>query len=78
MRFVISIILGLDIYSERLVNEGIVTQDDVKNVRDKYEKICEDAFELAKKETSIKVRYNNTTWVNTFLALFLMNTSHFP
>lgn len=48
-------ILGLDIYSDRLVNEGIVTQDDVKNVRDKYEKICEEAFELAKKETHIKV-----------------------
>lgn len=51
----ISIRSGLEIYSDKLVNEGIVTQDDVKSVREKYEKICEEAFELAKKETHIKV-----------------------
>lgn len=45
----------LEIYSDRLVNEGIVTKDDVASVREKYEKICEEAFELAKKETHIKV-----------------------
>lgn len=57
----------LDIYSERLVNEGIVTQDDVKNVRDKYEKICEDAFELAKKETHIKYKdWLDSPWSGFF------------
>lgn len=47
--------IGLEIYSDKLIKEGIVTPEDVKNVRDKYEKICEEAFELAKKETHIKV-----------------------
>lgn len=46
---------GLEVYSDKLIKEGIVTPEDVKNVRDKYEKICEEAFELAKKETHIKV-----------------------
>lgn len=46
---------GLEIYSEKLIKEGIVTPEDVKSVRDKYEKICEEAMELAKKETHIKV-----------------------
>lgn len=46
---------GLEIYSDKLVNEGIVSTDDVKTVKDKYEKICEEAFDLAKKETHIKV-----------------------
>lgn len=57
----------LDIYSEQLVNEGIVTQEDVKNVRDKYEKICEDAFELAKKETHIKYKdWLDSPWSGFF------------
>lgn len=46
---------ALEIYSDKLVKEGIVSPDDVKSVRDKYEKICDEAFELAKKETHIKV-----------------------
>lgn len=45
----------LEIYSDRLVKEGIVSKEDVESVRDKYEKICEEAFLLAKKETHIKV-----------------------
>lgn len=47
--------IGLEIYSEKLIKEGIVSPEDVKSVRDKYEKICEEAMELAKKETHIKV-----------------------
>lgn len=49
---------GLEIYSEKLIKEGIVTTEDVKSVRDKYEKICEEAMELAKKETHIKVGHD--------------------
>ncbi|XP_037040337.1 2-oxoglutarate dehydrogenase, mitochondrial isoform X1 [Bradysia coprophila] len=57
----------LDIYSERLVNEGIVTQEDVKNVRDKYEKICEEAFLLAKQETHIKYKdWLDSPWSGFF------------
>jgi len=43
----------LDIYSEKLVSEGIVTQDEVKAVVDKYEKICEEAYKKAQDETQI-------------------------
>lgn len=46
---------ALQIYSDKLIKEGIVSPEDVESVRDKYEKICEEAFELAKKETHIKV-----------------------
>lgn len=52
-------IVGLEIYSDKLIKEGIVSTEDVKNVRDKYEKICEEAFDLAKKETHIKVSKHN-------------------
>lgn len=57
----------MDIYSERLVNEGIVTQEDVKSVRDKYEKICEEAFLLAKQETHIKYKdWLDSPWSGFF------------
>lgn len=46
---------GLDMYSDKLIQEGVVTPEDVKSVADKYDKICEEALELAKKETHIKV-----------------------
>lgn len=48
-------ISGLELYSERLVKEGIVSIEDLKSVKDKYDQICEEALELAKKETHIKV-----------------------
>jgi len=57
----------LEIYSDKLVNEGIVTQDDVKSVREKYEKICEEAFDLAKKETHIKYKdWLDSPWSGFF------------
>nr|AHB50494.1 oxoglutarate dehydrogenase [Mayetiola destructor] len=57
----------LEIYSEKLIKEGIVTPEDVKSVRDKYEKICEEAFELAKKETHIKYKdWLDSPWSGFF------------
>lgn len=44
----------VDIYSAHLIKEGIVTEQEVKEIKDKYDKICEEAFEKAKKITSIK------------------------
>ena len=43
----------LDLYSEKLINEGVVTKEEVVNVIDKYEKICEEAYKKAGEETQI-------------------------
>uniref|UniRef100_A0A6B2ED08 2-oxoglutarate dehydrogenase complex component E1 n=1 Tax=Phlebotomus kandelakii TaxID=1109342 RepID=A0A6B2ED08_9DIPT len=57
----------LDIYSGKLVEEGVVTNDEVKAVKDKYEKICEEAFELAKTETHIKYKdWLDSPWSGFF------------
>ena len=45
--------LFLDLYSEKLINEGVVTKEEVDNVIDKYEKICEEAYKKAGEETQI-------------------------
>ena len=44
----------LVLYADKLVAEGSVAQYEVKSVIQKYDKICEEAFELAKKQTHIK------------------------
>ncbi|XP_046859710.1 2-oxoglutarate dehydrogenase-like, mitochondrial [Xenia sp. Carnegie-2017] len=41
-------------YGEDLINEGIVTKEEYEAEHDKYEKICEDAFQEGKKITSLK------------------------
>ncbi|TGZ62946.1 hypothetical protein CRM22_007190 [Opisthorchis felineus] len=51
----------LDQYSKKLVAEGIVTEDEYKAEIEKYDKICEDAYELAKKQT---VTYNRS-WLDS-------------
>lgn len=58
---------ALDIYSSRLIQEGVVNAEEVKNVKDKYEKICEEAMELAKKETHIKYKdWLDSPWSGFF------------
>ncbi|KRT86821.1 hypothetical protein AMK59_1592 [Oryctes borbonicus] len=44
----------LDKYSEQLIADGVVTTAEVQDVKEKYEKICEDAFGAARKETHVK------------------------
>jgi 2-oxoglutarate dehydrogenase E1 component len=57
----------LDIYSNQLITEGVVTAEEVKSVRDKYEKICEDAMEQAKTETHIKYKdWLDSPWSGFF------------
>lgn len=57
----------IDIYADQLVKEGVVTKDEVKDVRDKYEKICEDAFQGAKQETHIKYKdWLDSPWSGFF------------
>jgi len=41
----------LDLYSEKLQKEGVVTKEETAAVIDKYEKICEEAFKKAGEET---------------------------
>lgn len=54
-------------YSEQLIKEGVVTEQEVKEVREKYEKICEEAFEAARKETHIKFKdWIDSPWSGFF------------
>ena len=43
----------LDIYAEQLISEGVVTKEEVQDVINKYEKICEDAHRKAGEETQV-------------------------
>ncbi|XP_058835200.1 2-oxoglutarate dehydrogenase complex component E1 isoform X3 [Topomyia yanbarensis] len=57
----------LDIYANQLISEGCVNADEVKAVKDKYEKICEEAFEQAKSETHIKYKdWLDSPWSGFF------------
>lgn len=54
-------------YSEQLIQEGIVTEEEVKDVKDKYDKICEEAFERARQETHIKYKdWIDSPWSGFF------------
>ncbi|XP_049794378.1 2-oxoglutarate dehydrogenase complex component E1-like isoform X2 [Schistocerca nitens] len=58
---------ALDRYADKLINESVVTAEEVKDVRDKYEKICEDALENARKETHIKYKdWLDSPWSGFF------------
>ena len=43
----------LDIYAKQLTDEGIVTKEEVSEVVDKYDKICEEAFKKASTEKQV-------------------------
>lgn len=54
-------------YSEKLLSEGVVTEDDVKEWQDKYDQICNEAFERAQKETHIKYKdWIDSPWSGFF------------
>ena len=48
----------LDIYSKQLIDEGIVTREEVTEVIDKYEKICEEAYKKAGTEKQVRICVN--------------------
>ncbi|KAF7231961.1 hypothetical protein EG68_08376 [Paragonimus skrjabini miyazakii] len=52
---------ALDQYSKKLITEGVVTEEEHMNEVAKYDKICEDAYELAKKQT---VTFNRA-WIDS-------------
>ncbi|KAL4240079.1 hypothetical protein ACF0H5_000873 [Mactra antiquata] len=48
-------------FAEKLINEGIVTQQEYEEEVAKYDNICEEAYRLAKKEISI----SNAEWLDS-------------
>ncbi|KAK6187666.1 hypothetical protein SNE40_005643 [Patella caerulea] len=48
-------------YAEKLINEGVVTQQEYEEEVAKYDKICEEAYVLAKKETAV----SNKDWLDS-------------
>lgn len=50
-----------------MIAEGVVTAEEVKDVKDKYDKICEDAYNQAKQETHIKYKdWLDSPWSGFF------------
>uniref|UniRef100_A0A8D8L8Q2 2-oxoglutarate dehydrogenase complex component E1 n=1 Tax=Cacopsylla melanoneura TaxID=428564 RepID=A0A8D8L8Q2_9HEMI len=57
----------LDKYADKLISEGVCTPEEVKDVKDKYDKICEDAYTNARKETHIKYKdWLDSPWSGFF------------
>ncbi|XP_077285612.1 oxoglutarate dehydrogenase Nc73EF isoform X2 [Arctopsyche grandis] len=66
----------LDIYADQLIKEGTVNAEEVKDVREKYEKICEDAYNQAKQETHIKYKdWLDSPWSGFFEGKDPLNSS---
>lgn len=58
---------ALDKYANSLISQGVVTQEEVKDVKDKYEKICEEAYVNSRKETHIKYKdWLDSPWSGFF------------
>ncbi|XP_072766090.1 2-oxoglutarate dehydrogenase complex component E1 isoform X2 [Anoplolepis gracilipes] len=58
---------ALDKYANTLISDGVVTPEEVKDVKDKYEKICEEAYNNAKQETHIKYKdWLDSPWSGFF------------
>ncbi|CAH8567365.1 unnamed protein product [Schistosoma turkestanicum] len=51
----------LEQYSKKLIDSGIVTEQEYKDEIAKYDQICEDAYELAKKHTVT----HNRAWIDS-------------
>ncbi|KAL0107587.1 hypothetical protein PUN28_014709 [Cardiocondyla obscurior] len=58
---------ALDKYANTLIESTVVTPAEVKDVKDKYEKICEEAYNNAKQETHIKYKdWLDSPWSGFF------------
>ncbi|CAH1388602.1 unnamed protein product [Nezara viridula] len=54
-------------YTEKLLSEGIVSEEEVNDLKAKYEKICQDAFDKAQKETHVKFKdWLDSPWTGFF------------
>ncbi|XP_050423123.1 2-oxoglutarate dehydrogenase complex component E1 isoform X2 [Adelges cooleyi] len=57
----------LDKYAEKLIKEEVVTNEEVKDVWDKYDKICEEAYTTSRQETTIKYKdWLDSPWSGFF------------
>ncbi|XP_017790806.1 PREDICTED: 2-oxoglutarate dehydrogenase, mitochondrial isoform X2 [Habropoda laboriosa] len=57
----------LDKYAKSLIDDCVVTAEEVKDVKDKYEKICEEAYTNARQETHIKYKdWLDSPWSGFF------------
>ncbi|XP_031841222.1 oxoglutarate dehydrogenase Nc73EF isoform X2 [Nomia melanderi] len=57
----------LDKYAKSLINDSVVTEEEVKDVKAKYEKICEEAYTNARQETHIKYKdWLDSPWSGFF------------
>ncbi|XP_076247197.1 oxoglutarate dehydrogenase Nc73EF isoform X2 [Calliopsis andreniformis] len=57
----------LDKYAKSLIDDGVVTPAEVKDVKDKYEKICDEAYTNARQETHIKYKdWLDSPWSGFF------------
>lgn len=57
----------LDKYAKSLIDDGVVTLEEVKDVKEKYEKICEEAYVNARQETHIKYKdWLDSPWSGFF------------
>lgn len=57
----------LEKYASKLVQEGVVTEEEVKDVKERYDKICEEAYSNARKETHIKYKdWLDSPWSGFF------------
>ena len=58
---------GMDKYSAKLIDEGVVTKEEVNDVHNKYEKICEEAYVKAQQETQIRYKdWLDSPWSGFF------------
>lgn len=58
---------ALDKYSNSLTESSVVTPEEVKDVKAKYEKICEEAYNNARQETHIKYKdWLDSPWSGFF------------
>ncbi|XP_026471313.1 2-oxoglutarate dehydrogenase, mitochondrial-like [Ctenocephalides felis] len=56
-----------DKYAEKLIAEGVVTAEQIKQEADEYDKICEDDFAKSKKETHIRFKdWLDSPWSGFF------------
>ena len=46
----------LDLYSKKLIEQGVSTKEETQAVVDKYERICEEAFKKAAEETQVHIK----------------------
>merc|ERR1712088_574981 len=57
----------LELYSEKLISEGVVTKDETKAVVDKYDKICEEAYKKAQEATvTLHKHWLDSPWSGFF------------